>query len=336
MSLPLLTFSSDALNRRDGFGAYHDLYAAGSDVTRVDEAFRAQVRMFRFNRMIVFDRHIDGVLHSRDHQRVRRDGFDHVALHLLVSGDLIAGPHGDERPVRAGEIVLFDTSRPQRSQNRKAHLISASVARDQIAPLVTDISQFHGHILPDETGGLVADMMQSLVRRADTLSPEAAEQSGIALAILLAAALKRQAPSLDPFLEPGRASLARREEAEAYIEAHLADQSLDADDIAAGMGISRSMLYRCFVGDGGVARFIQQRRLERVRDALRRRSETRSIATLAYEHGFASEQHFNRAFRSGFGQPPGRFRATVADLRRRRSVHEDLNLHLSDWLSELF
>lgn len=264
VSLPVLTFSSDTLSRPDGFGAYHDLYAAGADVARVEGAFRAQVRMFRFNRMIVFDRHIDGVLHSRDDKRVRRDGFDHIALHLLVSGHLIAGPHGDERPVRPGELVLFDTSQPQRSQNRKAHMISASVARDQIGPLVPDISKFHGHILPDGVGGLVADMMQSLVRRADTLSPEAAEQSGIALAILLAGALKRQAPSLDAILAPGRASLARRDDAVAYIEAHLTEQTLSADDIATGIGISRSMLYRCFVGDGGVARFIQQRRLERV------------------------------------------------------------------------
>ncbi len=336
MSLPLLTFSTDALDHRDGFGAYHDLYAAGSDVARVDEAFRAQVRMFRFNRMIVFDRRLDGLRHSRDDRRVRRDGFDHITLHLLVSGHLIAGPHGDERPVKPGEIVLFDTSRTQRSQNREAHMISTAVARDQIGPLVPDIATFHGHILSDATGGLVGDMMRSLVRRAETLAPEAAEQSGFALAILLAAALKGQTPSLDAILAPGRASRARREEAQAYIEAHLTDQTLSADDIAAGIGISRSLLYRCFAEDGGVARFIQQRRLERVRDALRRQGEVRSIATLAYEHGFASEQHFSRAFRSGFGQPPGRFRASVEDLRRRRSAHDAVTLGLSDWLCELF
>ncbi|WP_280176346.1 helix-turn-helix domain-containing protein [Methylorubrum populi] len=63
------------------------------------------------------------------------------------------------------------------------------------------------------------------------------------------------------------------------------------------------------------AQHILTRRLERLSAALRNASETRSITTLTFDHGFASESHCSRAFRGTFGLPPGRYRAEMRHPR---------------------
>lgn len=97
--------------------------------------------------------------------------------------------------------------------------------------------------------------------------------------------------------------------AEAFIDAHLDDRTLDVDRVAAGIGATRSTLYAAFAPVNGVAREILRRRVMRLSEALLRPHEARSIAALAFDLGFADESHCSRAFRAKFGCPPGQFRA---------------------------
>ncbi|MCJ2037046.1 helix-turn-helix domain-containing protein [Methylobacterium sp. J-068] len=339
MSLPSIDFSTRRLGPEVAFGAYHDLYATGADVARVGDAFHAEVRAYRFDRMILFNRHLNGLAHSRNPTRVRRDAFDHITLHLLVTGEMLAGPPGYERRMRPGEILVLDSSLPQQSRSYGVNVISTPVARDLIEPLVPNIRTFHGAILPESVGGLVCDFLISLTRRSSVVESDVAARSSSVVGTLLACALRGQAPPVDAIVWAGthdlREDLARRRQAEAFIEANLGDRDLSADSVAAGVAVSRSILYRSFAPDGGVARFVRQRRLERIRQMLRRQGETRSIATLAYAYGFASEHHFNRSFRTAFGQPPGQFRAGLNRRRIEARGHGEAAATLADWLCEL-
>ena len=336
MSLPLLSFSSKALRPAVGFDAYHALYAAGADVARRDGAFHAEVRAHRFNRMLVFERRLAGVGHERNAARVRRDGFDHVTLHLLLSGTLIAGAEGEERRLRPGEILIIDTSAPQRNWCDDTHTITVAVARDQIGTPIQDPRAFHGTVLSQRAAGVIADLMISFTRRVDVLTPDTSDQLGPVLGMLLAAALKGTPPGAEAVAALGQPDGGRRRKVEAFIEAHLSDHGLDADAIAGGVGISRTVLYRCFAADGGVARFIQLRRLERIRNVLRRHGEAQPLAAIAHAHGFSSEQHLNRAFRSTFGRPPGQFRSMIEQLRRAKDPADGRTQPLNDWLIELY
>ncbi|KQO65363.1 MULTISPECIES: helix-turn-helix domain-containing protein [unclassified Methylobacterium] len=340
MSLPSFAFSTQEVGAEFAFEAYRDLYAGGADVARIGPDFSAQVQAYRLDRMILFKRQLNGLQHSRSPQRVRRDGFDHITLHLLLEGDLLAGPPGHERRVRPGEILVCDNTLPHQSRAHRVRQISTPVARELIEPLVPDLRKFHGAILPETVGGLVADFIVSLTRRSETLDGSVVSRSSAVLGMLLAAALRGHAAPTEAIVwaavHDGPDDAARRREAEAHVERHLADRDLSAETIAAELGISRSRLYRAFLPDGGVARFVQQRRLERVRDALRRQGETRSIATLAYAYGFASEQHFNRAFRTAFGRPPGQFRTHIQQLRGDPHARGDRSWPLAAWHSELY
>lgn len=340
MSLPSITFSSQAFDPDLAFGAYHDLYATGADVARAEGPFYAEVRAYRLERMILFKRHLSGLEHSRNPTRVRRDAFDHVTLHLLLSGRMLAGPPGYERAMQPGEILVLDNSLPQQSRSYEVDMISVPVARDLIEPLVPDIRAFHGAILPESVGGLVGDFLESLFRRSAGLDAEVSARASSALGLLLAAALRGQAPPVEAVVWAGAHYLvddqARRRQAETFIESHLAERDLSVDTIAARIATSRSNLCRTFAPDGGVARFVQQRRPHRIRQALRRRGEARSIATLAYAYGFANEQHFSRAFRTAFGQAPGQFRNSLNRRREEAFLRGDAAANLAEWICDLY
>lgn len=336
MSLQTFTFTASERHASEAFGAYHDLYANGTDVMLTGEAFHARVQAYRFARMLVFDRHLHGLLHSRGPARVRRDGFDHVTLHLLLAGSLTGGAPGQESRVAPGEIILFDTTLPQWSRANQAHVVTVSLAREGIEAAVPALRSFHGAVLPVAAAGLLADLIASLARRAGAMTPLAAEPAARAVADFLALALGTGMTPRDGTPSMEQLVPIRRERAEAFIEAHLADPALDAERIATGVGMSRSVLYRCFVADGGVANFIRARRLERMRAALRRKTETRSVSALAYACGFTSESHCNRAFRSAFGQPPGHFRAEVQRARLAPAPGAAPHPILAAWHCELY
>jgi AraC-like DNA-binding protein len=346
MPVQSFTFAARDPDGAGGFGAYHDLYASGSDVALTGELFEARVRAHRFPRMIVFDRRLGGVSHSRGQARVRRDGFDHVALQLLVAGRLAGGRPGDERALRPAEIILFDMTQPQRTLAAGARIVTISLAREQVEAVVPLGRSLHGAILPEAATGLLGDFMRSLARRGEGLGPETAARAGRVVAELVAAALGGGGGDLAASLatsSPASGSSAaqlmalRRERAEAFIEVGLGDPGLNAEAVARALAVSRSVLYRLFEPSGGVAQYILTRRLERLRAALRRLTETRPIGALARDCGFISESHCNRAFRAAFGLPPGQFRA---ETRRARLGAEDTGgsarSHLLNWHSELY
>jgi AraC-like DNA-binding protein len=79
------------------------------------------------------------------------------------------------------------------------------------------------------------------------------------------------------------------------------------------VAMSRSKLYRIFEGTGGVARFIQDERLDAARQRLADIGDTTSIRAVAGEVGFLEHSTFSRAFKLRYGCSPREFREIVSD-----------------------
>ena len=278
-------------------------------MSRTEGRFRAAVTAYRFPRMLLFNRRVAGAAHHRTADRVRRDGFDHVNLQVLRSGSMAAGAPGEERPMRSGDIVIFDTARPQRTFVAEADYVSVAITRDAITMALPDVGSLHGVVLSGGAASLLADFLLSFGRHAASISPAlASESAGVAGTLLRsvigsspAMAMRRSDASVSIEMHRWRA--------ETFIDAHIDDRLLDADRVAAGIGVARTTLYDAFSPVKGVAREILNRRIRRLYEALLRPDERRSIAALAFDLGFADESHCNRAFKATFGRPPGQFRA---------------------------
>lgn len=90
-----------------------------------------------------------------------------------------------------------------------------------------------------------------------------------------------------------------------YIAANLHDPALDVDRLTIVFNVSRATLYRHFDQDGGVARYIRDRRLDRSFFELAA-AEPRhgQISRVLRRWHFASPKSFNRAFHERFGMSP--------------------------------
>jgi len=91
------------------------------------------------------------------------------------------------------------------------------------------------------------------------------------------------------------------------------------------VAMSRSKLYRIFEGVGGVARFIQDERLDAARQRLAGIGDRTSIRTLAREVGFLEHSTFSRAFKLRYGSSPSEFREMVSahhPLEAREDGHD--------------
>lgn len=302
-------FDSEDLPPDQAFDAYRRLYAFGSDVSRGAGRFLARVQAVRLDGLILFERRLDGVVHSRS-ARAGRDSFDHFALHLVIEGELAGGRESRFERAGPGDLVLADTRRASRTEAHGLHVLTASVPRAAVAAACGAPDGLHGRIVPAPRTHVLRDLMLSVLRHAGEFDDEARPGLRRAFQELLNATLVELSTASAVLL---RLDQARREAAERYILAHLADRHLDAAAVAAGVGASRSSLYRLFAHDGGVARFIMSRRLAAVRNALEG-GASEPLSALAVAHGFTDESHLNRRFKQAYGQPAGAFRRSVAEI----------------------
>lgn len=90
-----------------------------------------------------------------------------------------------------------------------------------------------------------------------------------------------------------------------YVATNLHRPDLDVDTLTSMFGISRATLYRHFESEGGVARYIRNRRLDRCFFELAgAKVERGQAAATARRWHFTDATHFNRLFRARFGTSP--------------------------------
>ncbi|WP_458069266.1 helix-turn-helix domain-containing protein [Rhodanobacter sp. BL-MT-08] len=316
----IFAFDSADYDPATGFARYCDLYAYGSDTERVSGPFFARVQSWRLDRTLLFMREYGGVRHRRG-ERVKRDGFDHFVLHHVLSGELTGGADGSPKSIAAGETLVLDTSKPMESGARSVKLITVSLTRDAMHAAAGSLSGLHGYRIGVTEGALLSPMLQALVREASRLPLGAYAAITRIIVDLLAVALNPGGTAARSDFH--RLEYVRREASVRVIEANLCRSDFSVQDIVSATGIARASLYRLFEPQGGVARFIQLRRLQHLRDRLDDRAfDSQPLAELAPLSGFSGESHASRLFKQAFGMAPGAYRA--ASIRGAQNPSVDL------------
>jgi AraC-like DNA-binding protein len=271
----------------------------------------ASSEVWRLGQAVVSHRQFPLLHFARPVRRARVDGLDQYSLLLMRKG-VWQGAAGEAQvTVRPGEVALFDLARPVENLVTDSSSLRLMLPREAVDGLVAGgrLAQ-HGARLEGGAAAVLATFMEALLRNLPVLEVAQAAAMERAAVDLVAACLApsrdglaRAAPAID-------ASLLLR--ARAHIEARLGDATLEPDGVARALGLSRSTLYRLFAHLGGVAGYIQARRLARVKALLADRGQTQRISDLAYRYGFTDEAHFSRAFRRTYGLSPREWRAERA------------------------
>ena len=243
----------------------------------------------------------------RTRRHVDRSVSDQCSLILFHTGGLAGEADDAAAAASAGDIILFDRSRPIDVFAPRSRITCLIIRRDRIAPFLPAGVLPHGLVIPGAAGALLADFFRSLERQAPALTLEEArhiERGACEMVIACIAPSQERLTAANAQLEQSW-----RIEAKRFIDAELADPGLGPDDVARRLGLSRSKLYRLFDGEeGGVAALIRRRRLRAACRALLDPKDRRRISDIAYACGFRSETHFSRAFREEFDMAPSAWR----------------------------
>jgi AraC-like DNA-binding protein len=301
--------------------------------------FSASVRTYHLGDMLISGTSFGDQIFKRDRRRISSDGLDHYLVQLYHDGGLVGETRRREMNVRAGDIQIVDLAQPHTSIARGSATIVMTVPREVLSEMLPPSADLHGVVLRGDrgAGGLLADYMKSLFSRLESV--EAAQAPAIArVTIEMVAACSY--PTADTAAR-ARAPIEGvvLDRIKRYIDENLGSRELSPHSLSQRFRVSRSQLYRMFEPVGGVAGYIQTRRLDcafaQLRNPLQRH---RRIFEIAFDSGFSSISHFNAAFRRQFGVSPGELRETLGQAiphNKVTAIQSRAEVGYEDWIRGL-
>ena len=233
------------------------------------------------------------------------DPCDAIAVYLMLRGESSFEQQGGvSHTLRPGDAVVCATDRP--FAREFAHGLEELVVKvpcdalDEVFgvrplhPVVTSFGVGEG----DQYAGALAKLAARATRSGQPVPAD--ERTLLDLVTVLAVGAQAARPA------------AYRAAARMFIEEHLTDPGLGADQVAAAIGISERHLSRVFAADGtSVPRYVLSRRLELARALLAADGSglpgggAASVAEIAARCGFVSTTYFSHVFRKQFGRRAG-------------------------------
>jgi AraC-like DNA-binding protein len=339
--LPASFFRTQTLPHAERFGAWRESVGVFLDSqldARSDaSAFAGDVESYLLDDIVISRPRANGQKFDRDSRRIARDGIDHYMIQLFVRGgtDIALG----RRSLQAARrIVGFDLGETLDSFNSDFDIVCALIPRARLAPLLLRPDSLQGAMPSAESGGkLLAEFMSNLFDSLHALNPRQAGSAARALSELIATAFNGEAIAANDTSEVAHPALALK--ARTLIRNRLGSATLDVDQIAGAMGLSRSALYRLFKDSGGIAHYIREQRLRRCfADLVSERGRDRQVAEIAWRWGFADPAHFSRVFSSRFGCSPTEARSGGSTLQQREGRPPDARIgdrRYEDWIAGL-
>ncbi|WP_176079860.1 helix-turn-helix domain-containing protein [Paraburkholderia tropica] len=267
-------------------------------------AFNGRLAARNFGAVLLRHFRSTPVRYVRGESEIDRNPADNYEISLTLSGKTIIVQNDKEIVQRAGDIVIFDTSRPfDYALPDGDDQVVIDVPRTLFEQYLPNADGLVGNVLSGNTtfGRLVGTMFRDVGIAGSETAPAVAARVGIAIVDLVATAFDVEfgATARAPLGKPS--ALAR---IKAFMLDQLTDSSLDVEAIASANNISVRSLHRLFGAEGTtVMRWLWQQRLCASYKAL---AEGRShrVSDVAMQYGFTNFSHFAKTFRQTFGVLP--------------------------------
>lgn len=308
--LPFVAVDTDMVPIEDRVDLWRTAVAGAFDVRPCSglapSAFHASMQGYNLGEMLVGTMRDNGMHYSSSTSPARTD---HILIQAFLAGGHVSELDEREVVVKPGQTGLLDLARPIQSKRvGHAHVINLVLPREALAGL----PDLHGATLEPRRGEFLADYLRSLLR----VMPVLAQSDAAALARItrdVAAVCLRPTPErcerARPQIEAGVLRRAKR-----LVESRLCSPELSPALLCRELGVSRSTLYRLFAPLGGVARYIQGRRLGRIHELIAGAQTPLRLGELARQYGFSDGAHLSRAFRARYGHAPSETREVLAQV----------------------
>jgi AraC-like DNA-binding protein len=305
------SFVTHALPKSQQLGAWRAWYDTIFDVTpalTAEEGFTATNSTWTIPGMTLSSVASPANTVNRTKSVIRHNAVDHWVITLSkrsVSDVETRGQSLEAAPGTPFIISLADeVAIRRREQDERMQILLARDSFETIAPL---LDTARGLALTSPAARMLADYLLLLEKNLPDLPPEDAARLKNAVQAMLAACL---APTPDGVaIAKDQIHLTLMERVRQAVRRNLRSPSLGPDRLCREAATSRSQLYRLLESEGGVASYIQRRRLSEAFSMLCDVANSRSIGKVAELLCFADASTFSRAFRREFGMSPSDVRA---------------------------
>jgi AraC family transcriptional activator of tynA and feaB len=228
-------------------------------------------------------------------------------LNLQLRGQCCMQQGGRAALLNPGQFSIVDSTEPYLNDycSDDWEQYSFRIPRHLLRPLLRNPDKSTATIVADTGGvGTVAiDLLKSIVRNVEELSPTAATLSG-SMVELVAMSLGGTQAAQDMAGVSARQALGSS--LIKHIDMNVADPALRPAKVAAHFGISVRYLHKVLEKGGrSFGRLVLERRLERcAKDLARQNGGADTVTEIALRWGFNDMSHFSRTFRLRFGRTP--------------------------------
>jgi len=315
-------FSTRQVAARDRQGYWLDVLRGaygGMDSAVPDEAgFFADMRLRRFRNLCLSRFTYSPVTLTRHVGHIRRADDEMVLFSFQLSGKRDVDQDGRTAKVGAGDVAIYDSTRPYQLRfSEPAETLLAQLPREQFMRRMGRTEVFTAKTLSRQNPLMdaVKRFLVDLHANVDNGEPATSAKLEVCGIELLLAALSAESGEAVPQPMSRVASLYRLK---SYIDAHLHDNRLTPDEVAAACGVSPRHQRSLFAGEGdSPAAYIWAQRLRRCkRDLADPRMRDRRISDIAFSWGFGDMAHFSHMFRKSESM-------SARDYRERHAICGD-------------
>lgn len=298
------------------------------------ETFQAGLSTYFMGPALFFAADMFGTTYtfSRDPGRIARSGLDLIFVQVTLDGSDQRTINDETLTVEAGDVSLFDLSRPMHAETQHCRNLTLVLPRHLLFSKEVQNDALHGLLLKrhTSTARLIGSHLRALFADLQHITQAEAPTIVTATANLVTNLV---APQIEGRSQPSatvRGAVIM--EIRRYVEAHIAMPDLGPEHLCKMFGLSRASLYRLFEPIGGVTDYIRTRRLRAAFDMLSTERQ-RTVGEIAYACGFSDISAFSRAFRNQFGMSPSEVR-DIGDRGplARGSAEKQAAASVHDWL----
>lgn len=296
--------------------ALSDCYLSWGVKRRVERDFSAQIRQRNFDRIRLVQCVCSPCAGHRSLQHIQRDNVPHLGIQIISKGVERFLIGGEWVSVGSGALIIWNSCQSAEFEvvetlHKSTLMIPLAVIEDRL-PRGACI---RGGIIDSQSGigALLFSQIRVLTEQFTSLSEadaSAAKWSTIELAATAAARLDTM----------GHQTLAdyHLQRVQNYVLDNLHDGELSVEKIANANRISVRYVHKLFsLSNRSVSRWILEQRLERCREALRTKLDSRCVVKeVAFRWGFNDTAHFSRVFKQRFGLSPLDYWLSVHSSRR--------------------